>query len=380
MLSVNEMLEYKIVKKDNESRARLGKIVTNHGSIETPIFMPVGTNATVKGIWQDQLKELNTQIILGNAFHLYLRPGLDIIKEFGGLHNFMKWDRPILTDSGGFQVFSIQSKKIMDEGVMLTSPLDGSKFVMTPELSMEIQMTLGSDIAMAFDECVKPGVEKDYIERSVDRTFKWARNCKEVHKGPQALFGIVQGGFFNELREKSAAQITSLDFEGYAIGGLSVGEPLRITRSVLAHTSGFLPEDKPRYLMGIGSPDLIISAVENGIDMFDCVLPTRIGRHGTALTSSGKVNIKSAKYKLSREPLDIECDCKVCQNYTRGYLHHLFTRDEMLGKMMMSYHNIHFLLDFVRRIREAIVENRFLAFKYLCLEKGIINEEVFVKD
>lgn len=374
------MLEFKLLKKDNETRARLGRIKTAHGEIETPIFMPVGTNATVKGIWQDQLKEINSQIILGNAFHLYLRPGLDIIREFGGLHNFMNWDRPILTDSGGFQVFSIQNKKVLEEGVLLTSPLDGSKFVMTPELSMEIQMTLGSDIAMAFDECVRPGVEKKYIEKSIERTFRWAKKCKEVHKGPQALFGIVQGGFFNDLREKSAAQITSLDFEGYAVGGLSVGEALPITRSVLSHTMDFIPENKPRYLMGIGSPDLIISAVENGIDMFDCVLPTRIGRHGTALTASGKVNLKAAKFKYSKEPIDFECDCKVCQSYSRGYIHHLFKREEMLGKMMVSYHNIYFLLEFVRKIREAIAEDRFLDFKQSCFKRGLISEEIFIKN
>lgn len=374
------MLEFTLLKKDRETRARLGKIKTAHGEIETPIFMPVGTNATVKGIWQDQLKEINSQIILGNAFHLYLRPGLDIIREFGGLHNFMNWDRPILTDSGGFQVFSIQNKKVLDEGVLLTSPLDGSKFLMTPELSMEIQMTLGSDIAMSFDECVRPGVEKKYIEKSIERTFKWAKKCKEVHKGPQSLFGIVQGGFYNDLRKKSAAQITSLDFEGYAVGGLSVGEALPITRDVLSHTMDSIPENKPRYLMGIGSPDLIISAVENGIDMFDCVLPTRIGRHGTALTSFGKVNLKAAKFKYSKEPIDIECDCKVCRNYTRGYIHHLFKREEMLGKMMLSYHNIYFLLEFVRKIREAIAEERFIEFKRFCLRRGLISEEVLIQN
>ncbi|MCD6159771.1 MAG: tRNA guanosine(34) transglycosylase Tgt [Thermotogae bacterium] len=374
------MVEYKLIKKDPNSRARLGKLNTLRGIIDTPIFMPVGTNATVKGIWQHQLKEVGAQIILGNAFHLYLKPGLEIMREFGGLHEFMSWDKPILTDSGGFQVFSIRNKKVSDEGVVFKSPIDGSKILMTPELSMEIQMTLGSDIAMAFDECVSPEMPREYAEESVLRTTEWAKRCLAHHDRSQALFGIVQGAFDKKLREKSAADITSMDFDGFAIGGLSVGEPFSITREILEHTVDFLPEDKPRYLMGIGSPDLILTAVENGIDMFDCVLPTRIGRHGTALTWSGKINLKAAKFKHSKEPIDSECNCKVCQNYSRGYIYHLFSRDEMLGKLLVSYHNIHFLLDFTGRIRESIASGTFKEFKEECYSRGLIKREVLLHE
>ncbi|OAA29728.1 queuine tRNA-ribosyltransferase [Kosmotoga arenicorallina S304] len=374
------MVEYTLIKKDPNSRARLGKLKTRRGIIDTPIFMPVGTNATVKGIWQHQLEEIGAQIILGNAFHLYLKPGLEIIREFGGLHRFMGWDKPILTDSGGFQVFSIKNKKVSDDGVMFKSPIDGSKIFMTPELSMEIQMTLGSDIAMAFDECVAPEMSREYAEKSVKRTTEWAKRCLAYHDGSQALFGIVQGAFDKSLREQSAAEITSMDFDGFAVGGLSVGEPFPITKEILEYTVDLLPEDKPRYLMGIGSPDLIITAVENGIDMFDCVLPTRIGRHGTALTWNGKINLKAAKFKHSKEPIDNECSCKVCQHYSRGYIYHLFSRDEMLGKLLVSYHNIHFLLEFTGKIREAIASDTFKEFKEECYNSGLIKKEVLLPE
>ncbi|AKI96545.1 tRNA guanosine(34) transglycosylase Tgt [Kosmotoga pacifica] len=368
------MVEYKLLNKDRYSRARLGKLQTRRGVIDTPIFMPVGTNATVKGIWQHQLEEMGAQIILGNAFHLYLKPGLEVMREFGGLHAFMNWEKPILTDSGGFQVFSIKDKKVTDEGVLFRSPIDGSKIMMTPELSMEIQMTLGSDIAMAFDECVAPGMSREYAEESVTRTTEWAKRCISYHDRSQALFGIVQGAFYKDLRKKSAAEITSMDFDGFAIGGLSVGEPFQVTKEILEYTVDLLPEDKPRYLMGIGSPDLIVTAVENGIDMFDCVLPTRIGRHGTALTWNGKINLKAAKFKYSKDPIDEECRCRVCQTYSRGYIQHLFSRDEMLGKILVSYHNIHFLLKFTERIREALATDSFKEFKEECYNRGLIKE------
>ncbi|OAA19991.1 tRNA guanosine(34) transglycosylase Tgt [Kosmotoga sp. DU53] len=372
------MVKFTVTKKDPVTSARTGKLETKHGVFETPVFMPVGTNATVKGLWQEQLKELGARIILGNAFHLYLKPGLEVIRSFGGLHSFMNWNNSILTDSGGFQVFSLKDKKVLDEGVLFKSPIDGSKIMMTPELSMEIQMTLGSDIAMAFDECVAPELDRTYAQESVERTTRWAEKCLAYHDRSQALFGIVQGAFYKDLREKSAREITAMDFDGFAVGGLSVGEPFEVTRDILEFTTKLLPEDKPRYLMGIGTPDMIIMAVENGIDMFDCVLPTRMGRHGTALTWSGKINLKAARHKFSKDPIDPECNCKVCRTYSKGYIHHLFSRDELLGKMMLSYHNVHFLLDFTDRLRNAIREERFLEFKELCTRKQLIKNDTGV--
>ena len=367
------MVELKILKKSNECKARLGRLFTDHGEIDTPVFMPVGTNGTVKGLWQSQLESLQAGIILGNAFHLYLRPGLNVLREFGGLHRFMSWPHSILTDSGGFQVFSLSDKKILEEGVKFRSPLDGSQIFMTPELSMEIQQAIGSDIAMAFDECVEPGASREYVEDSVGRTTRWARRCIEAHReSGQALFGIVQGGFFEDLRERSAAEITSMDFDGFALGGLSVGEEFPITTRILSHSVDLLPSDRARYLMGIGSPDIILAAVENGIDMFDCVLPTRMGRHGTALTWTGRVNLKAARNRFDRSPVDEECSCAVCSTYSRAYIHHLLSRDEMLGKILLSYHNISFLMNFVRELREAIAEERYMDFKTECLRNGLI--------
>lgn len=372
------MVEFEILKKSDECNARLGKLSTDHGEIETPVFMPVGTNGTVKGLWQHQLEELKAKIILGNAFHLYLRPGLDVLREFGGLHKFMGWNDSILTDSGGFQVFSLKDKKVLEEGVKFRSPLDGSELFMTPELSMEIQLTVGSDIAMAFDECVESNASREYVEKSLERTNAWARRCLKFHEGnDQALFGIVQGGFFKDLREKSASQITEMNFDGFALGGLSVGEDFSITRKVLSFSVDLLPEDRPRYLMGIGSPDLIIAAIENGIDMFDCVLPTRLGRHGTALTWDGKVNLKAARNKFDDGSVDGQCSCKVCSNYNRGYIHHLLSKDEMLGKILLSYHNISFLIQFVNKIKEAIAQDRFADFKLECFNSGLIKSESF---
>lgn len=372
------MVKFTITRKDPATSARAGKLETKHGAFETPVFMPVGTNATVKGLWQEHLEELGAKIILGNAFHLYLKPGLEVIRRFGGLHSFMNWNNSILTDSGGFQVFSLKDKKVLDEGVLFKSPIDGSKIMMTPELSMEIQMALGSDIAMAFDECVAPELDRTYAKKSVERTTRWAQRCLAYHDRSQALFGIVQGAFYKDLREKSTREITAMDFDGFAVGGLSVGEPFEVTRDILEYTTKLLPEDKPRYLMGIGTPDMIIMAVENGIDMFDCVLPTRMGRHGTALTWSGKINLKAARHKFSKEPIDPECNCKVCRTYSKGYIHHLFSRDELLGKMMLSYHNVYFLLDFTERLREAIREGRFLEFKESCVKKRLIKNDTRV--
>lgn len=368
------MVELSIRASSTESKARTGIISTPHGEFDTPVFMPVGTNGTVKGIWQDQLQELEARIILGNAFHLFLRPGLDILRDFGGLHKFMSWGHSILTDSGGFQVFSLKDKKVSDEGVKFRSPLDGRSLFVTPELSMEIQEAVGSDIAMAFDECTEPSATKEYIRNSVNRTTAWAKRFLIAHRrnSKQSFFGVVQGGFFNDLREESASQITAMDFDGFALGGLSVGEDFETTERVLSSSVELLPEDRPRYLMGVGTPELIMVAVENGVDMFDSVLPTRLGRHGAALTSRGRVNLKSARNKLDRSPVDPFCQCKVCSTYSKAYIHHLFTRDEILGKTLLSYHNISFLMQFVKKIREAILEDRLAEFKNYCLETGLI--------
>jgi len=368
------MVELKIRAKSTETKARTAVLTTAHGEFKTPVFMPVGTNGTVKGIWQDQLCEMDARIILGNAFHLFLRPGLDTLRHFGGLHKFMSWDHSILTDSGGFQVFSLSDKKIAEEGVKFRSPLDGRSLFVTPELSMEIQEAIGSDIAMAFDECVEPNASKDYVRNSVRRTTNWAKRFLLAHKkdSNQSLFGIVQGGFFNDLREESASEITAMDFEGFALGGLSVGEDFETTEKVLSASVGLLPEDRPRYLMGVGSPELIMAAVESGVDMFDCVLPTRLGRHGAALTSSGRINLKSARNKHDKSPVDPNCNCKVCSTYSRAYIHHLFTRNEILGKILLSYHNVSFLMDFVKKIREAILEDRLGEFKEYCADTGLI--------
>jgi len=368
------MVELSIRASSTESKARTGIISTPHGEFDTPVFMPVGTNGTVKGIWQDQLHELEARIILGNAFHLFLRPGLDILRDFGGLHKFMSWGHSILTDSGGFQVFSLKDKMVSDEGVKFRSPLDGRSLFVTPELSMEIQEAVGSDIAMAFDECTEPSATKEYIRNSVNRTTAWAKRFLIAHRrnSKQSFFGVVQGGFFNDLREESASQITAMDFDGFALGGLSVGEDFETTERVLSSSVELLPEDRPRYLMGVGTPELIMVAVENGVDMFDSVLPTRLGRHGAALTSRGRVNLKSARNKLDRSPVDPFCQCKVCSTYSKAYIHHLFTRDEILGKTLLSYHNISFLMQFVKKIREAILEDRLAEFKNYCLETGLI--------
>ena len=320
------MLKYELIKKDKFSKARLGKIYTNRGIIETPIFMPVGTRATVKAMNVDELKEIGSQIILGNTYHLYLRPGQEIIRAAGGLHKFMNWDRPILTDSGGFQVFSLGAiRKITEEGVMFRSHIDGSKHFISPEKSMEIQNDLGSDIMMAFDECAPYPASYDYVKNSMERTIRWLKRCKEYHKNTenQALFGIIQGGMYKDLRKISAIETCSMDLPGYAVGGLSVGEPKDVMIEYLNYTTEFMPEDKPRYLMGVGTPDYLFEAVEAGIDMADCVLPTRLGRNGTAITTYGKVVIKNAKYAKDFTPLDETCDCYACKNHTKAYIRHL---------------------------------------------------------
>ena len=359
-------VRYELIKTCKQSGARLGKLYTPHGEITTPIFMPVGTQATVKAMSPEELKEINSQIILSNTYHLYMRPGHSIVEKAGGLHKFMNWDRPILTDSGGFQVFSLGPlRKITEEGVEFRSHLDGSKHFISPEKAIEIENALGADIIMAFDECAPYPADRDYVKNSLERTTRWAKRCKEAHKNTetQALFGIVQGGMYKDLREQSAKEIMELDFPGYAIGGLSVGEPKHLMYEVLDYTTPLLPEDKARYLMGVGSPDDLIEGVIRGIDMFDCVLPTRIARNGTAMTSHGKVVVRNASYAEDFTPLDPECSCYTCKNYTRAYIRHLVKTNEILGSRLISYHNLYFLLKLMENVRNAIMEDRLLDFR-----------------
>jgi len=359
-------ISYELIKECKQSGARLGILHTPHGEVETPIFMPVGTKATVKTMTPEELKAIETQIILSNTLHLYLRPGHEIIEKAGGLHQFMHWDGPILTDSGGFQVFSLADlRDISEEGVEFKSFIDGSKHFFTPEKSIEVQNALGADIIMAFDECPPYPAEKEYVRKSLEMTTRWAKRCKEAHKNTdtQGLFGIVQGGMFRDLREQSAKELIALDFPGYAIGGLSVGEPKDLMIEVLEYTAPMLPKDKPRYLMGIGTPDYIFQAAINGIDMFDCVYPTRIARNGTAMTSTGRKNLKNAQFKEDFRPIDESCDCYACKNYSRAYIRHLVKENEILAFRLVTIHNLNFLLRLTENIREAIKEDRLLDYK-----------------
>ncbi|PID79387.1 MAG: tRNA guanosine(34) transglycosylase Tgt [Clostridiales bacterium] len=359
-------LSFKLEKTSTQTAARCAEITTPHGKIKTPVFMPVGTKATVKAMTPEELKKLGAEIILGNTYHLYLRPGHELIAEAGGLHRFMNWDRPILTDSGGFQVFSLGNlRKIEEAGVKFRSHIDGSEHFITPEKAIEIQNALGSDIIMAFDECPAYPSEYDYVKQSLERTTRWAKRCKEAHKNidNQALFGIVQGGMYRDLRKLSAEQLVELDLPGYAIGGLSVGEPKDIMYEVLDYTVDWLPKEKPRYLMGVGSPDALIEGVMRGIDMFDCVLPTRTARMGTALTSSGALTIKQARYQKDFKPLDETCDCYTCQNYSRAYIRHLYKENEILSARLLSTHNLHFLVNLMKNIRRAIENDNLIAFR-----------------
>lgn len=359
------MFEYELIKEDKDTGARAGVFHTPHGDIQTPVFMPVGTQATVKTMTPEELKACNAQIILSNTYHLYLRPGHELVKEAGGLHGFMNWDRPILTDSGGFQVFSLGDlRKIKEEGVEFRSHIDGSKHLFTPESVMEIENALGADIIMAFDECAPYPASYDYVQKSSDRTFRWLERCKAAHKREdQALFGIIQGGMYRELREKSARDITSIDLPGYAIGGLSVGEPAEKMYEMLDYTTPLMPKHKPRYLMGVGAPENLIEGVIRGIDMFDCVLPTRIGRNGTVFTKEGKLVIRNAEYARDFRPMEEGCQCYACQNYSRAYIRHLIKAGEVLGIRLTTIHNIHFLTNLMAELRQAILEDRVLEFR-----------------
>lgn len=366
------MFRYELIKEDKYTGARLGKIHTSHGVINTPIFMPVGTQATVKSMTSEDLKEMDANIILGNTYHLYLRPGQEIMEKAGGLHNFMNWDRPILTDSGGFQVFSLNDlRKITEEGVEFCSHLDGSRHFMSPEKSIDMQNTIGADIIMCFDECAPADADYEYTKKSMEMTTRWAKRCKDAHKRPddQALFGIVQGGMHEDLRAESVRGLTEIDFPGYSIGGLSVGESKDTMYRILDATVPLLPKDKPRYLMGVGSVDALLEGVIRGVDMFDCVLQTRIARNGTAMTSQGKVVVRNATYKEDFTPLDPECDCFVCRNYTRAYLRHLVKCNEILGARLLTYHNLYFTLKLMEKVRNAIMEDNLLAFKESFFQK-----------
>ena len=357
---------YELLHVCKQTGARRGVIHTPHGDIQTPIFMPVGTQATVKSMTPEELKEeVKAQIILSNTYHLYLRPGQDIVKDAGGLHKFMNWDRPILTDSGCFQVFSLGDLRTINEnGVEFKSHLDGSRHTFTPESVMKTEEDLGADIIMAFDECCPYPSTYEYTKNSMERTTRWAERCKKAHTTEnQALFGIIQGGFYKDLRDKSLEDLVKLDLPGYAIGGISVGEPKDEFLDILYHTAPKMPENKPRYLMGVGTPDYLIEAAIAGIDMCDCVLPTRIARNGTAMTWNGKVVVRNATYERDWGPLDPECDCYTCKNYTRAYIRHLVKTNEILGVRLLSIHNLRFLTKLMERVRIEIENDNLLTFK-----------------
>ena len=358
-----------------QTGARLGVLHTPHGDVETPIFMPVGTLATVKYLSPEELYAMGSGVILANTYHLWLRPGPEVIKQAGGLHKFMNYNRPMLTDSGGFQVFSLaERRKITEEGVTFKSHLNGDSMFMSPEISVSLQNDFGADIIMSLDECPPYPCTYHYMKQSVERTIRWAERGKLAHKNPnQALFGIVQGGEYEDLRKLSAEELVKIGFDGYSIGGTSVGETKETMYKMIEYATKYLPEDKPRYLMGVGSYDAIIEGVMRGIDMFDCVLPTRIARHGALMTSQGRVNIRDKQYEFDFTPLDPECNCYTCQNYTKAYLRHLYKCDEGFGKRLLSIHNINFLLNLTKEIRQAIAEDRFGDFKEEFFKKYGLN-------
>jgi len=364
---------FELLHKDTTTKARAGILTTAHGMIETPVFMPVGTQGTVKTLSNDELKACGTQIILGNAYHLYLRPGIELIKKAGGLHQFMGWDRPILTDSGGYQIFSLAVlRKLTEEGAEFSSHIDGSRHMLTPEKIVEIQQTLGSDIIMPLDECVHYPAAKDYATQSLALTLKWARRSKDYFSKydirdtkyeRRLLFGIVQGSTYLDLRKRAVEALVDIGFDGYAIGGVSVGEGHDLIREITEETASLLPEDKPRYLMGVGMPPDMIEAIAQGIDMFDCVVPTRNGRNGQAFTSAGELQLRNAEFKEDLRPIDAACGCFTCRHHTRAYMRHLFNTEEILGLRLVSLHNIHFYVTLISLARAAIQEGSFEAFR-----------------
>ncbi|UUZ74475.1 tRNA guanosine(34) transglycosylase Tgt [Polaromonas sp. P1(28)-13] len=371
------MLEFEVLKTDDTAgsylgtHARRGKLTLNHGVVQTPIFMPVGTYGTVKGVMPQSLTEMGAQIILGNTFHLWMRPGLDVMKQFGGLHRFEAWNKPILTDSGGFQVWSLgEMRKISEEGVKFASPVNGDKLFLTPEISMQIQTVLNSDIVMQFDECT-PYDTKGHItteaeaRTSMELSLRWAKRCEtefDKLENPNALFGIVQGGMFENLRQESLDTLVELDFPGYAIGGVSVGEPKEEMQRIMAHTPHRLPAHKPRYLMGVGTPEDLVEGVAAGVDMFDCVMPTRNARNGHMFTRFGDLKLRNARYKTEDQPVDSTCSCYTCKNFSRAYMHHLDRCGEMLGPMLSSIHNLHYYLNLMQEVRDALDAGRFGEF------------------
>jgi len=357
---------FKLFHQDKDSKARLGKLITARGEIDTPCFMPVGTQGTVKTLSSQELEDAQAQILLSNSYHLFLRPGREVIRKAGGLHRFMSWQKPILTDSGGYQIFSLALlRKVSDRGVEFQSHIDGLKHFLTPEDVIAVQKDLGSDILMPLDECVHYPCAKDHAEIAAERTIDWAKRSLRVDRSPDAplLFGIIQGATYEELRKECAKQMVDLDFDGYAIGGVSVGEPKNLRYNIVHIVAALLPSDLPRYLMGVGLPEDIIEAIGLGIDMFDCVVPTRYGRNGAAFTSEGKLTIRNSPYREDFKSLDAECDCATCKNFSRAYLRHLFNTEEILGLRLVSLHNIYFYLGLMRKIRKAISLNKFTEFK-----------------
>lgn len=357
-----QKMQYQLLAKDG--KARRGRLTFERGTVETPAFMPVGTYGTVKGMKTEEVAETGAEILLGNTFHLMLRPGTEIIEQHGDLHDFINWDKPILTDSGGFQVFSLGAmRKITEKGVEFRSPVNGEKIMLTPERSMEVQKSLGSDIVMIFDECTPYPASHDEAKTSMELSLRWAQRSKDAHgDNPSALFGIVQGGMYEDLREVSAAGLQAIDFDGYAIGGLSVGEPKEDMIRILDHTTPLIPEDKPRYLMGVGKPEDLVEGVRRGIDMFDCVMPTRNARNGHLFVTNGVVKIRNSRHKTDTGPLDPECDCYTCKNYSRAYLHHLDKCNEILGSQLNTMHNLRFYQRVMQGLRDAIAEGKLEEF------------------
>lgn len=371
-------VQYRLIKKEKHTGARLGELITPHGTFPTPMFMPVGTLATVKTMSPEELKEMGAGVILSNTYHLWLRPGEDLVAEAGGLHKFMNWDQPILTDSGGFQVFSLADMRNIEEaGVHFRNHLNGSKMFLSPEKAIDIQNKLGSDIMMSLDECPPYYESHDYVKNSIERTTRWAQRGLEAHANPerQGLFGIVQGAGYKDLRKQSAKDLVSMDFPGYSIGGLSVGESKAEMNQMLEYTTPLIPENKPRYLMGVGAADSLIDGAIRGIDMFDCVLPTRIARNGTCMTSKGRLVVKNAKFARDFRPIDEQCDCYTCRNYTRAYVRHLLKCDETFGIRLTTYHNLYFLLHLMEQVRQAIKEDHLLEFREHFFEEYGFNEK-----
>lgn len=359
------VVNYELVAEDRKTGARAGLLHTPHGVFKTPMFMPVGTQATVKTVTPEELEEMGAQIILSNTYHLFLRPGTELIHEAGELHRFMNWNKGILTDSGGFQVFSLGAmRKITEEGVYFRSFLDGSKQFLSPEISVRAQEDLGSDIAMAFDECIPYPADYEYARKSTERTTRWAKRCIKAHqRTDRGIFGIIQGGMYKDLRKQSAMEISSLPFDGVAVGGLSVGEPHDLMYDILEETTQWMPKGKARYLMGVGTPDCLVEGVARGVDMFDCVFPTRVARNGMAMIHTGRMNMKNKQYERDFHPIEESCGCYTCRNYTRAYIRHLYKSEELLAFRLVTIHNLYFLLQFMRDMREAIVQGNFSEFR-----------------